>query len=792
MRIALLTGTAMALAASTSCYAQAAPEGATGAGQGLSEIIVTAQRQKESLQRAAIAVDVMQGADLIAAGVTQIERINQLTPALATSNGGTGTIMFVRGVGNFTVSPNSDPAVAFGYDGVYVGRPSSTSGLFYDLERVEVLKGPQGTLYGRNATGGAINVLPTQPKLGLFGGYATASYGSYGTKTLEGAVNVPLGADGALRASGSVSRHDGYLSDGSYDEKTSAARLQMKTMPAPGLTIRVSGDFAHSGGVGFSATYLGNYVYNPAQGRYNLAASGLPSSEGFYTLAAQAYRATVIAGTAGRTLDALAPYPYQNNSFYGAHAEVSYDTGAGVLTVLPAWRYAALDYLTGAAGFIYKEREKDEQYSLEARFAGKRIGMFDYTIGGYYFDERIDANTRLTLSSALSLLDPVYRTRSAAAFGRVTAHLSERLRLVGGARYSHDRKTFVGPTTAAALICLSPVGCPGAPLFPLVNSPANLPFNFPATPGTALQLVNGIPTGVLVARTDRNDNSGLSSGHATWRAAVEYDVAPHSLLYASYETGYRSGGFSAAAGFETYQPEYIDAATIGMKNRFFGNRLQLNLEGFYWKYKDQQVNHVGLDLTGRTANFTQNIGRSRMWGGEVEARALITRTTLISADIQYLNTKDLSFNYQQAVGAPGTPPPLTGCRVSISSNPALYDINCAGMPAYNSPKWTMNIAAQQTIPLDRYNVVIGIDTQFKTRRAVGFEYLPEEFVGSSWQTNAQISFGPADDRWSISAFVRNIENDRTLVGTGLHPTANILTVQTTQPRVFGGRISVKF
>lgn len=149
-------------------------------GQGLEEIIVTAQRVQESSQRAPLALDVVNPAELLRQNVVRAEDLSRTSPALASSGGGgPTTVFFVRGVGNATVNAYSDPAIAFNYDGVYIGRPSSTSGMFYDLQRVEVLKGPQGTLYGRNATGGAINVIPARPKLGETSGQVMLGYGNY-------------------------------------------------------------------------------------------------------------------------------------------------------------------------------------------------------------------------------------------------------------------------------------------------------------------------------------------------------------------------------------------------------------------------------------------------------------------------------------------------------------------------------------------------------------------------------------------------------------------------------------
>lgn len=223
MRSALLCGTAALLGFSTPAWAQSAETNPAPSGvadenaavdsqpaEGLGEIVVTAQRKAESLQKAAIPVDVVSGGTLLNSGVITAGQLGQIVPSLAVQNNdGANVTLFLRGVGNFTVNGYSDPAIAINYDGVYLGRPTSTSGLFYDLERLEVLKGPQGTLYGRNATGGAINVPPARPKPGEFSGFGSVSYANYDALNVQGAVNVSMGEHGALRIAGSLVSRDG-------------------------------------------------------------------------------------------------------------------------------------------------------------------------------------------------------------------------------------------------------------------------------------------------------------------------------------------------------------------------------------------------------------------------------------------------------------------------------------------------------------------------------------------------------------------------------------------------------
>ncbi|MDB5579236.1 MAG: TonB-dependent receptor [Bradyrhizobium sp.] len=751
----------------------------------LSEIVVTAQRRAESLQRAAVAVNVVQGSDLIKSGIVEPSRLGELSPGLAIQPAGA---IFIRGVGNFTLTPNSDPATAFNYDGVYVGRPTSINGLFFDLDRIEILKGPQGTLYGRNATGGAINVLPTQPKAGEFSGYLSGDYGNYKTFKLQGAVNAPLGDDGALRVSGNFVQHDGYLDDGTYDDREQSLRVQLKANLTPDLTVRVSADYNHLGGEGGGATYLGNITFNAATRTNVFTPPGVSLAAGEYTAESQAFRTTVTAGTAGRPFDVLPRSLNQNNRFYGSNAQIDWRTGAGTLTIVPAWRYADLNNIV-APGFLLSTAEKDEQYSLEARFTGNRIGIFDYIVGGYYFDEDIRSRQVVDVSFLGSFLNNHYTTKSFAPFGRLTAHLSDRLRLVGGLRYSKDRKHFTGITTGLIIACTAP-RCLTQPLIPLVSDISQIPFAIPAQGGPpALGRANGIPTGAVIVRTDRNDDTGLVNDKITYHAGVEFDAGPQSLVYAHVETGYRSGGFSPATGFETYQPETITAYTVGSKNRFAGGRLQLNLEAFWWEYRNQQLSHVGVDLSGRAANLTQNIGRSRNRGFEVEGRALVTPTTLLSINFQYLDAKYKSFVYQQLASSNGAPP-LNNCANTTVGT--LVTVDCSGKPAFNAPKYTINLAGQQTVKLGDYRLVGSAQSQFLSARFVGFEYLDQERVSSSWRTNIELLFGPDNDRWSIAGFVQNVEGNRVVNSATLVPLTGLLSVTTTTPRVYGVRAAVKF
>jgi iron complex outermembrane receptor protein len=359
----------------------------------------------------------------------------------------------------------------------------------------------------------------------------------------------------------------------------------------------------------------------------------------------------------------------------------------------------------------------------------------------------------------------------------LTVHATEALRLTGGVRYTEDRKNFTSASTTLAVVCSvpAPTGCPAAPLIPYTTTLAAQAF-VPATNGGTVVRAPG----VLIRRTDVPASGSLRTSKVTYRGAVEFDVGERSMLYASVETGYRAGGFNPTFN---YGPESITAYTIGSKNRFFDNRVQFNVELFQWKYRGQQLTYLGLDPLGRIGVLTQNVGRSTIKGVEVDARVLVTPTTTLSGNVQYLDATYDSFTY-------ATPArPFSGCAVTQTTT---FTVDCSGRPAINSPKWTVNLGAEQVVPMGDYQLTISADTQYRSGRFVGFEYIAPEYVDHSWASNAQISMGTADGKYVLSAFVRNIENSRINTYATPVPASNLIVQIPTAPRTYGLRLSARF
>jgi iron complex outermembrane receptor protein len=771
---------------------------AQASGKGLTAdpdaIIITARKRVEPLAQTGAPVSVVTGRELLETGTNSTARLNERFPALTVQPTATGNLIFIRGVGNFTLQPNSDPAVGFAYDGVFISRPMGTLSQFFDLDRVELLKGPQGVLYGRNASAGTINIEPRQPVFGETSVSADFSVASYDDVRSEAAINAPLGRYTALRVSAAASGQGSFLRGYSTGPNQKSIRTQVKTRIGERTTVRLSGDYNRIGGVGIGSSYVGNYVFDRSTGRYRFTSSGLSLSQGIYAPEAQAYRQTIFLSSAGRNLDAIGSHPRQEHEFYGIHARIETDLGIGQLTIIPAWRKSNINAIVSGSPFGFDQREIDQQASLEARLAGSR-GPFDWLAGTLLFKDSIESDTMTNLSSFLVQSTQSYRTLSEALFGNVTFHASRRARLIGGLRWTQDHKRYDSESGTLAILCLRQVNnrpsCPTVPLFPLVDDLSDVPFPTPVQGGPPLPiLADGVPTGAIVARSELDAGGRLTDRAVTWRLGSEVDLGPRSLAYAAIETGYRPGGFNTATGFETYEPERITAYTLGLRHGTADGKIQVDLEAFWWNYRDQQVSSLRPDLSvpARNANITENIGNSRIRGVEADVRVRPWRGAQVRAVVQYLDAHYRSFRYLYAnVGVP----PLTGCATSLDRSTNLYTVDCTSKQPYNSPRWSMNLSGRQSFALRGFTLTALADTQFRSARNIGFAFLPEQRAGATWTSNAQIVLSTPGDRYEVAAFIRNIENKRIPQFMIYHPVSNALVAGTSPPRQIGLRASLR-
>ncbi len=732
-------------------------------GGAIAEVVVTAERREESLQRAAVAVTAVTGEQLAKRDITTVDQLTQAVPALQAQQGaGPYAGLIVRGITTTVVNVFGDPSVAVNLDQVYLARTTSVRGMFFDLARVEVLKGPQGTLYGRNATGGAINIVSRKPTFDL-GGDLSAEYGAYNELATTGAFNAPLASNVAARLAFQTVRHDGYFSDGTGDQNQQSARLSLRAVPTPDLELILRGDYMHEDDRGQGATA---YCSSASPAPVNSAGQLCPATGAFYGPSPW----TSIVPISGRLTPApFVPTPdtaFNRGTHWGVSGEANWGLAGGTLTFIPAFRADDISFISPTAGALIREIDHSHQTSLELRYASGTDQPLRYLLGAYYFNGATSGSAVYDAQSAgvnpvqtLGVSDFTY-----AVFGQLTWAVTDRFRLTGGLRYTYDKKKTNSLNTIY-------------PYFPPQESPLTPPglpalFAFPTAAAQAWDRVN-------------------------WKAGIEFDVAPQSLFYANVSTGFKAGGFyfqPIPGARNSYDPETVTAYTAGLKNRFLDGRLQLNLEAFDLEYSGQQIAtllfaQLGPALIPYFPN--QNAGKARIRGGEAESQFLLTRNTLLSADVQYMDAKYLSLVYQSSIPAPVCPstfvPPPNG---------PVFSIDCSGRPELMTPKWTLNLGAEQTFPLaNGGDLVVGVNTRHELARQTNLNYLPFSRVDAYWRTNATLTYNSPGDRFSIGAYVNNIENAAVpeAIGTGLSfPTIPLLTATLKPPRTYGVRVSAHF
>lgn len=812
---------AMALAPNIA-FAQSQDETEEATFSSLEEIIITAQRKEESLQDAAIAIDAKTGEDLAFSGINSGLDLERAFPSLKVANGG-GAIssIFLRGVGTVTTAGWIDPAIAQTYDGVFMGRPSAAVGQsFYDLDRVEVLKGPQGTLYGRNATGGVINYLPKKPVLGENSGYVEADFGNYEKMAFQGAANFAVGESSAFRVAGYTIDRDGYSEDGSNDAKTSSIRAQFLTEPTDNLSIRFSVDYTDVGGIGQNGTYVGNFGFGD-DGPFTFFPSGLDIDGGPLTDEASSFRQGILASPGFGFLSAPQDEFYQDLTYLGYHVELNYQMESGTLTVLPAFREMEGDYVFVGPGFNsgYIQEEVDQK-TLEVRYATDLEGRLNGILGFFYFDEKTEGNNTFNQEFVSPFQNYTQDTESWAIFGQATFDVTDSLRFNVGLRYNDDKKHLYGAGNTFITFCggLGPslitppnsfaAGCAdpgGLPRYTTVDTAQELldiliadgyVASTATLDDTVIPIVDdgdgGNAPGAILNVANRPDNS-LSDNELTYRFGIEWDAAEDSLIYATYEKGYRAGGLQLNSVFPSYDPEFINTYTIGSKNRFADDRIQLNLEAFLWKYKNQQLSYFTANSDGVLDFVTTNAGKSTIKGFDIDFLWAATNSTTVNAKVQYLDA-----TYDELILTTAPPRNNFGCSgggvptgETLPDGSPVLNFDCSGEKSLFAPTWTFDVGVEQVVDLGDYQLIGRADLSYRDDQEGGLEYLPQTHIDAYTLINFNLTFQPYDEDWAITAYMLNVGNERYLISPQIGP-GNTFTSSFNPPRTYGVRLRANF
>lgn len=738
--------------------------GSDASGTGIAEIVVTASRREESVQKSALSIQAISTEALVRAGVTRPEDLSAIAPGVSMGTGGNVPQTYIRGVGNFATANYAEAAVAYNIDGVYISRGWALRGSFFDLDRVEVLKGPQGTLYGRNASGGAINLISAKPRLGERSGFVEMEAGNYQLMRGAAAVNLPIGETLALRASGQVTTRDGYLSDGSDDEKSQSARLRLLWEPNQDVSLLVTGGYQHIGGKGAGAVITPHVPGSPWRAASDPAVTAI-------------FRAQP---GIGAFLTVPRSDSYLNIDVYSIGAELNWDFGPAKLTLLPAYRDSKISDRSYLPGFLVADNEHDKQTSVEARLSNESDRL-KWVIGAYYFNEdqaNLPGRDLLFVDQGITIQRNVEgfrsRIRSYAGFGQATFSLTEALRLTGGLRYTYERKTQNGTFFSA-----------GFPFF--------VPFTAPFA-------------------------DSVTYKSWTWKGGFEFDLAPRSMLYGNVSTGFKSGGFFLGPPPvlpgdrpNTFKPEKLTSFEIGVKNRFFDNRLQLNIEAFYWRYRDHQESHVGPTSNPQVFSFiTENAGRAKSYGADIDLVYMPTPNDNFSVKVQYNKSEYDSFTYNFPSGALHAPA-NTGCATSFANPGGPVDpgqttiVDCAGFQLVRAPTWTGTVSYDHTFDLANGGKInAGVRTQFASS-----SYLSIDFVESAKQEayatfDADLSYTTPDGRLTVTAYVRNITEEAVYTAAFVSPFVapapinplagpdGLIISPIRPPRTFGARARLNF
>ncbi|NMN05264.1 MULTISPECIES: TonB-dependent receptor [unclassified Novosphingobium] len=786
-RVLLAAGSLVALS-HAAAHAQAAPQDgavvadaataqASAAAPDAGEIIVTATRENTLLSKTPVAITAIGGDSLTKTGVTNATQLTEVAPNLSIDRGGSaGLQITIRGVSSTDNSEKGDPSAGFVVDGVFLARPQAQEVSFFDLDRVEVLRGPQGTLYGRNTTAGLVSLISAAPRLGKFSASFDGTYGNFNTIQATGVVNVPVGESVAVRAAVNYDRRNSYVYHGvspyTLDpaKENLSGRLSVLIEPSDRVRLVVRGDYSSIKGHPGAGVLLSNLYQAP----FSVPADGQLGTDPL-----------VRSGRSARDVSTLT-YPerwqsLRDNNTWGVQGDLKLDLADWLtLNYIGSYRELTRDeQFTGLTGvnrttgaIVTSPQTFDGSYnqnSQELRFAINTGGLKLQT-GAYYFKEKSDISFLLYGTQGFQQGQRGYifgfpqktNSESFALFGQGTYSLADAFRLTGGVRWTKDKKRRVGAT--------------------IYHANVDDPLDF--TTGTQAGTTN--PRGVQ----DSLNNAEVSYSKITWRGGFEFDAAPTTLVYGTVATGYKAGGFNdgCLAGTANcngsavttpdllyYQPETLTSYEAGFKARIGGNALRLNGSVFHYDYTNLQLSQLTL-VAGSPVQRTLNAGRAKVDGVELESVIKPARNHQIDLSVNWLNARYTDYLIDSAG-------PLTA--------------QFAGKKLDRSPEWTVFAGYTWTIPLGDGDVQLGARTRMSASYVITAPALRAQFRQPAFtKTDLSATYNAPGGAWYLQGFVRNIENRLTLssaqIVANFGGTFDDGTAQLSDPRLYGVRAGLRF
>ncbi|MGU3317487.1 TonB-dependent receptor [Sphingomonas sp. M6A6_1c] len=740
-RVLAAAGGIALLAAAPAAAQEAAPEAEQEIVSGIGDIVVTAQRRTESAQDTGLALSVLSGDELARRGITGVNQLQFVVPSLEVvpAFGGGQPQFRLRGVGFEDYATNNSPTVGIYVDEVAYPVPATTQGALFDIDRVEVLRGPQGTLYGRNTTGGAINFITRRPT-DTFSAGADVEYGRFDQFKAEGFVSGPLGDTLKVRVAGITEQGGAFqhnratgASLGDADRVFGRAILEWTPSANATVTLNGHGGYDHS-------EQTGLYLFRPFQTR------GYGGPPGPVIPADVDHRQTgwgLSSSFAALTGFAADDKPQRDNDSYGGSVTAAIRLGEAVgLTSITA--YDHLDRREPADWDASASNESNVfwgsdvgVFSQELRLASLGKHSLGWVAGVYYAKQTLRERFLTDFTDSLGFVtDTGYRQRaeSISGFGQVNLALGPVVSLVGGLRYEHEKRKLRDFATRIG----------GQPLF---------------------------------ANGDRN----ATLDEVTGKAGIEFRPRDTLLFYANASRGVKSGGFTVYNSpnpdqIDAFRPEILYAYETGFKTDF-ARAVRFNGSLFYYDYRDQQVLGTIVNPQRGLIGRIVNAPKSEIYGGELEILVVPTPRVRISQAIGYKYGRYKRF--------------LDVDTTSLRQVGGVYVADTIDKSGQRIPiaQWSYQGALSYSLPVgSAYEIEAQGDYSFRDELP---SFLgPVYDLGERWIANATLTFRPTDARWSIGVYGRNIFDTKyDLTRNFFLPNASIASPG--RPASYGIRLSYR-
>jgi iron complex outermembrane receptor protein len=676
----------------------------------IDEIVTTAQRREQSTQDVPLAVTVLSSADLEIKQIADTLDLQNFVPNLNIgTNTGTANAarIFLRGIGEDESRGAVEPAVGTYIDGVYIGRLVGSLLDLVDIEQVEVLRGPQGTLYGRNSNGGAIKVSTIKPQAenGFSGKF---TYGNNDRMDVKGMANIAVSDTTAVRVSGLYKSRDGFFDvipngPAAGDRRTVGAT---DTLAFRGSISQDIGDW--------NVLITADYTDDDSEPTPSSVIPGVDGDNNVFTVDPSG----TCSGPAGTAITA---FDFRPVGCYSAHSNETKSQGiSGTITgelaghtVQSITSFRRLDDdLQSHIGFSFAQQTDQEQFSQEVTLSSAVDGPFNYVVGGFYFREDLNLDSIFVFPFRV-----VSDTESFAVFGQGSFEISDRATLTGGLRYTDETRDFAG-----------------------VNFTSGL-----------------------------NNAQTTDLSNVSYAAKIDYDFTDSLMGYASYSTGFKGSGFSpdcfgAAACFLPVEEEKVKTIEVGMKSQIWDNRLQFNATYFNNDYDNLQI---AASVPG--LGFTRfNVDNTEIQGLEFDLRFKPTERFELIANLGLLDGKYKELTVAQAGGLSNN---SAGCPGSaVLAGQALIDC-ALNLELKNAPDYKANVAAIYTHPIGNGDLSFSGDISFEDDSFNLVANSPASaFSNIPTLLNGRIAYSPDDSFWSVALWAKNITDEeywRAGTGTGV-------------------------